>query len=167
MDRLILFSAGTTFTLFFILHLFVLRISGSEKILNGLISSLIIVSFFHFTVNLYFFGLAVLSVSYFIFILAAVIYVWGFLGLVTTSLRIQFLTEIDKRGTRGITDAELLKKYNRDIIVKTRLARLANSGEIKETGGIYSYNQKYSYFYLHLFMLKLLNRLYKKSRYHY
>ena len=167
MDILILSSATAAFSVFFILHLVIFRFAGSKKILNGLVYSLLLASVFHFIFNLIFTGPAILLISYLIFILLATIYIWGFLGLVTTSLRIQFLTEIAKRGEKVISGTELLKKYNRDIIVKTRLIRLEASGEIKKTGGQYVYGQKFSYFTIHLFMLKLLNRLYKKSRYHY
>src|SRR3989344_8335313 len=141
MDLFILFTALITFIVFFVLHIIILRLLGSSKILKGMSYSIFASSVFHIILFYRFFEPIYFSVSYIIFILMALIFIWGFLGVVTTSLRVQLLTEINKSGDNGISYKKLLEKYNKDIIIQNRLVRLTVSGEIRKEGDYYFYNK--------------------------
>lgn len=165
MDLLIIQSSLFTFFIFLVVQIIVFRNLGSTKILKGMYYSFFIVSMLHFIFFFKSFGLIYFLVSYLILIFLNLIYIWSIVGVATTSLRMQLLMEIAKAGPKGILYSELLRKYNRSVIVKNRIQRLSDSGEIAKLGKFYVYKGKISYFSIHLFLIGLLNKLYAKRRY--
>jgi hypothetical protein len=85
--------------------------------------------------------------------LLTVLFVFGIFSIMEASLTLRFLVEIS--GARGgITPAELKRKYNRNFIVKRRIARLLYSGELKKTRGMYMLGRT-SYFRLREYLLDI------------
>lgn len=165
MDFLILIIAAVSLLLFFIAHLIILRFAGSGNILKGTVNSFLSASILFPVLLFTGIGFFEVAVSFFVYSLGFVVYVWGPLGFVTTSLRLNLLTEILKNGDKGIPYEGILKKYNRREIAGNRLKRLIEGGEIVKSGRYFVYNKKISYFRFHLLLLKILNRLYIKNRY--
>ena len=94
------------------------------------------------------------------FFLLASGYFMGIFGLLATSVRIRVITEIAKNGTHGLTYNDLLKQYNRDMIVKTRLDRFVSSGDIVYKRKTYAINQGIRFFMLPDFLLHLMEVIY-------
>lgn len=162
MNLYILISASVSFLTFNILEIIISRSLGNKKIINGLIYAFAVTSVLHFAV----FGiLAATVISYIIFGLLALLFTLGFFGIATTSLRMQLLTEVYKRGRKGISYPAITKIYNRDIIIKKRLERLVAAGEIGKIGKTYQYKRHFSYLGLHSFLHLLINRIFKKENY--
>jgi|TARA_B100001971_G_C18156751_1_gene519009 hypothetical protein len=80
-------------------------------------------------------GLIVLS--YIIFVIMYYVYTLYIFGVYESAIRIRLLREIVDSGSHGITLAQIKEHYNGAMIIKKRLARLVNSGEI-----IYDCNTK-------------------------
>lgn len=178
MDLFIIISSAFSFILFIIFQILIFRYLINTKILKGLYYALGITSVFHFLIfwlfsqsiffpNKYSFVTIFLYsfVSLALFLLLAFIFILAFLGVVTTSLRIQLLIEIKKSGRKGISYKRILTKYNKEIIIMTRIARLAEAGEIKEKKGFYCYEKHLTYFRLHTFALVLLAKIYNMPLY--
>lgn len=170
MDFFVIISASISFIMFLCIKIIILRLRGPSAIIKSLSLAFMAASIIHLilfgfmAVVLY--NLFILSlVSFVMFGLLAFLFTLGLFGPVTTSLRIQLLIEIQKKGKTGISYLQLLKKYNRDIIVRKRLDRLVSIGEIQKNGNVYQYKEKISYFRLHTFVLVLLNRLFKTENY--
>lgn len=164
MDILILTVASISFVSFLGIKIVMLRYLGSSKIIKGLMYSFVFVSVFHWIILFILFGFIVSFISYFIFSLLSLIFVWAILGVVTTSLRIQLLVTICNTK-KGISHGQLIQKYNRNIITQIRLRRLLSAGEITYLKGNYYYNNKVSYFRIHMALILLLGKLYKVTNY--
>lgn len=178
MDLFIIISAVFSFILFLILQILIFRYLKNTKILKGLYYALGITSIFHylifwilskylfFKIQYSFFTIFFdSSVSLILFMLLAFIFILAFLGVATTSLRMQLLIEIKNKGKKGITYNQLLAKYNKEIIIMTRVARLIEAGEIEKIKDFYCYKKHLTYFRLHTFALVLLARIYKMPIY--
>lgn len=92
-------------------------------------------------------------------------YIFAVLGTATTSLRVQMLSVIADSGRAGISLREFVSKYNAAVMVRQRLARFTESGEVVRKGDLYypGYS-KTLYIKLSAFIL-FLNRLYRNDIY--
>lgn len=170
MDFFIIVSVLSSFIIFLTAKIVIFRLIRQENIVSGLIYATAVSSILHFMIfgifTIYFFIPFFLSlISYFMFILLDFIFIMAIVGIVTTSLRIQLLIEIYKMGRKGILYNQLLKSYNRKIIVRNRLNRLKDTGDVEESHGYFHYKKKFSYFRLHTFAMVLLGKLYKRPIY--
>lgn len=171
MDKIILLTGLSGFIFFYIFHLLLFRLEN-HKVLKVLIYSTILAEVSNM-ILLYIlvhgdflqkYGLPAILIavliSSFIYILLCFSYVLTVFGVCVTSIRIQMLCEIAKTRGRGVSEVQMLKKYNKNDIVRTRLSRLIGSGEIKKEKNFYYPNKKISYFQLHTYLLILIRRLY-------
>ena len=170
MDFLTIISVLSSFILFVIVKIVIFRFIKQENIVTGLVYAIVVSSVLHFILfaafTTFFFTPFLLSIiSYFMFLLIDFIYIMAVVGIVSTSLRIQLLIEIYKKDQKGISYSRLLKKYNRKIIVRNRLKRLKDTGDIEQSGSYYHYHEKLSYFRLHTFAMVMLSKLYKRPIY--
>lgn len=175
MDFFILINVTFAFFLFFILHLVIFRIISADKVFNGLMFVFLLAGFisiilgiwldyilFHFAVNYLIFGEILVLFLYFIITL---FYILAFFGISVTSLRINVLSLINRTGRKGLTYEQILRTYNKDIIVETRLQRLMGSGVLGKVGGKYKVKDIFSYFVFHTYLFGILRRLYQGSKY--
>lgn len=148
-DLVTVMASLAGFTLFFVLHMVVFRRIREEHA----------VRWFFLLVTLVSLVLAVYSwVGSILFILLSCCYFMGIFGLMATSVRIRILSEIVRAG--GLTYKALLVRYNRDTIVRSRLARLVASGDIVFTYGKYRPAGRFTFFMAPAFVLKLMKMLY-------
>lgn len=178
MDLFIIIFSAFSFLLFIIIQILIFRYLKNTKILKGLYFALGITSIFHYLIfwilsKYLFFKIGYSfftiffdsSVSLILFMLLAFIFILAFLGVMTTSLRIQLLIEIKNSPKKGISYKQLLARYNKEIIIMTRVARLIEAGEVEKKKDFYFYKKHLTYFRLHTFALVLLARIYKMPIY--
>lgn len=164
MDFLVLAISAISLINFLVIKIVILRYIGSGKIIQGLVYAFGIATLIHFLIFFFLFGFILAFISFIIFWISSIIYVWAIVGIATTSLRIQLLVTISE-AKNGISYTKLLEKYNKNIIIENRLKRLTEAREITYINGKYHYNQKISYFRIHMFLLLLLAKLYKVTSY--
>lgn len=179
MDFLILIISLASFSLFLVIHVSIFRFIKSSGVMKWLMKGFLFAGLFHFAI----WGLVFVAkpslfipystsilitaafISFILYCLLTFSFVFAVFGITVTSIRIQLLIEIAKAGTKEISTAKILKRYNRDTIVKTRLTRLIEGGELRCIKGEYFQNRRFSYFLLHTYLLVMVNKLYKKSGY--
>ena len=97
-------------------------------------------------------------IAFILYALVSCEYFMGIFGLMATSVRIRLLTEIARSGGRGLTMPKLLKRYNREMIVRGRLARFMASGDIMKSGSCYRARGGVTFFTLPALILTTLKR---------
>jgi len=105
----------------------------------------------------------IIAISMLVYGSISFFYVLAIFGISVTSVRIHLLYLINQKGKSGISLEQILKSYNRETIVKNRLARLIGSRELKRSGKFYMVNKLISYFIVHTFLLVLTHKLYRGS----
>lgn len=100
-------------------------------------------------------------ISLMTFNLFVVAYILGVFGMVVSSLRIRILSEIAHRGERGLSIDNLLRHYNKEAIIKERVRRLIQTGDIFCEKGTYRLNNRFSLFLFHKIVFDVLGTLYK------
>lgn len=148
-DAPIVMASLIAFAVFFALHVAVFRKIGETAAVRWFFTLVFLV------------GLATAMVSWMsslLFLLLSCCYFMGIFGIMATSVRMRILTEI-ARG-RPLTYRALLLRYNREVIVRSRLARLVASGDIAFASGKYRAGGRITFFMVPAFMLKLMKTLY-------
>lgn len=139
------------FTFFFAAHLFIFRRIREDHAVRW------------FFILVFVIGFVIMSFSWLssiLFILLSCCYFMGVFGLMSTSVRIRMLSEIARMGTKGMTFKQLLARYNREAIVRSRLSRLMASGDIVFADGKYRPGGRVTFFMVPAFVLKLMKVLY-------
>lgn len=98
--------------------------------------------------------------SVMLFVILACCYFMGVFGLMATSVRIRVLCEIARTGTRGMTMKQLITRYNSEVIVVQRLARLVSNGDLKYFGGKYHARNGFTFFVFPALVLRCMKLLY-------
>lgn len=164
MDFYILETAFFGFLLFLTLHILIYRSIDKIKVVNFLIFTYFLSSLLYLLIEFFIFypqGSKVpLFVSFLIYNLMVVAYILGIFGMLVSSLRIRLLLEIGKGGKNGITVEEILKSYNKELIIGERLKRLVESGELSYEKGRYSLKRGFSVFLIHNYIFEFLRKLY-------
>ena len=143
LDGMILWSAFIGFVIYLIVHFFIFRQVSDRKVIQWLIRTfllggiinislgLLLSSQFHRLVN---HGAWVVIVtggcSFFIYGLLCFIYVLCVFGPYESSIRLRLLRELEIAGAQGLTQEEILARYNTEIILNRRLNRFIGSGEV-------------------------------------
>lgn len=137
------------FLIFFVAHVFVFRRIRQEEAVRWFFILAFVTSFVT----------ALFSwMSSVLFFLLSCCYFMGVFGLMATSVRIRILSEV--AGAKAITYEALLLQYNRDTIVRSRLARLVASGDIVLKRGTYRSCGTLTFFMAPALVLKLMKVLY-------
>lgn len=160
-DILILLASFFSFCLFLVVQVGVFRILSAERVLSGIIGVFLAAGLLTsiglvFTVKINI--VLVMIVMWGLYGFLAFLYIVGVFGVIESSIRIKLLQLISIQS-QGLRYSELLKRYNRDIIVTKRLKRLIGSGELMVSKGKYRIGKRFSFFqvpaYFSLFMKKL------------
>lgn len=167
-DFLTIISSLVGFISFFILHLTLLRGIRRRKIITQVKKTYFLSVWTVFIPILLFkyqtgcFSTKSLvfasTEALFLYSLLCLFFVLAFLGMLQSSVRINLLMHIYS-GKNGMRKEELKKSLETEVIVKDRLDRLVESGDIKYVDGKYQLNRKLSYFYFHAFMFEFLKRI--------
>ena len=84
------------------------------------------------------------------------IYVIGIFGIMATSIRMEVLRVIGDRGTQGVTLGQLRQLCSPARVVKSRIKRLVQSGDMDLTGEFYSLRRTWSFFFVNAFIILLV-----------
>ena len=175
MDYFVLAGGIGTFIVYFLFHIVVFRMVEDRLVFKSLIFVFVFVGILQGVVissvlNL-FLGesflsiLTVVATSFFIYFNLSFFFVLAIFGVSISSIRIQILDLISQSKLKGVSTKVILMKYNRDIILRTRLNRLISSGEIKRSGDYFVAHKRFSYFIIHTYVLVLMYKLYGGNKY--
>lgn len=145
LDLLILGTVLTSFAVFFLLKVIILRMVHPEAVLRWIVNIFLMSSVVHclalalmydyfggrYPGGLFFAGV----ISYVTFGLLAFVYIVCVFGPSETSIRIRLVRELAQARGGRLTHEELLRKYNGRLILERRLQRLMLAGEIAERQG--------------------------------
>ena len=173
LDLAIIASSAVSFMVFFCLQVVVFRLVPQEAVLKWIMNIFAMASVLHFVFLTVFIGynqpsypggIFLLSVvSYFLFGLAAFVYILCIFGPSETSIRIRVVRELgDLKGSR-LAHEELLKRYNGQAILRRRIERLKLAGEIIEKDGRYLLLNKSNAFFMIDAVALLLQKMLRKS----
>lgn len=99
-------------------------------------------------------------IAIFLYILLVGVYIFAIYINIDSSLHVRVLQEIAKIGSKGLTFKDLLSIYNKEIILKKRIAWLVNCGEIGLEGNKFYMRRRYSLLLIREKFLVLLSKLY-------
>lgn len=164
MDFYLLLVPITSFIIFFLIHIVIFRKIDENEVIRWLfnayfIGELINISIGYLTFSAYTLLLVFLSST--IYTLMVWIYFLGVFGVMASSVRINILFIIYKSKSSGISESEILRKYNRKIIIRKRLNRFISSGELAVIDGYYKTNRRFSFFILYNLITSFLRKLYR------
>ena len=173
-DLLIILSSLTTVVVFLILQILIVRSVDNNKaagwsisiykwgaIGNVVVSSLAYSAFMN-TTPVHILIFIILS-SIFYLSIALIVYLFIF-GIAFTSVRAQLVSIIDSAGKNGLTYSEILRKYNKDIIVKKRLERLTKYGALSYKHGLYQTTDSLSLISIANYILVALKKVYFRNQ---
>lgn len=172
MDFQIIFISIISFVFFILVQIFYFRKVKSKEVFGALIYvykqaatiPIILGIIFYFLGKTLEFTLMVTVISLIIYSLLVFIYTLCLFGLLESSIRIRLLSEVHLAGDKGITEKQIVGKYNQNIILKKRLARFLQSGEIKEKDCYYYPTKKISFYIIPFVLTILIWKLYGKKR---
>lgn len=95
-----------------------------------------------------------------VYTLETFLYIFTVFSVFEASLTIRFLIEIAQTGERGINADDLLKRFNRQMIIQRRIERFLRSGDLVEDHTRYRMNTRASYFQLRELMINELRWLF-------
>jgi len=168
MDGIILLFACILFLIFLIVHILVIRKYQDQAVLVWLLKIFFGVALGG-CILVFIFGAKkpiqeLLFATTLIFVLYGLVtlaYVQAIFGITLTSLRIQLLTELFNAKNQHMKISELLKKYNRKVLIRQRLFRLVSSGVVGKENGTFFLKNKTSPYFVHIYIADFLYRLYK------
>ncbi|OGG04282.1 hypothetical protein A2Z33_03985 [Candidatus Gottesmanbacteria bacterium RBG_16_52_11] len=174
---LIVLNALAFSSIFYVIHLVIVRFLPPEKIYiwpimlyvaSSVISILIYFPFFRYiTIAAYyplFAQLIILIGALILYTLIIGVYVLVVFGaLLESAIRIRLLAVIANAGYKGITAAQILKTYNTDTIIRKRINRMLVSGIIAGSDKSYMIKKNSLPLYFNGYAVIILNRLYHKS----
>lgn len=165
-DIYILVNTLISIFIYFSLHIVIFRCIDRNKVvlwlmniyLSGALINILCGLFIIKPYNIYY-GI----LSFILFTFAVYIYILGIFGLIDSSVRIKLLLLINKYQKNGVSEKEILKIINRDIIVRSRLKKLITSGDLKKEDDYISRKRKFSYFNLNWFMTSVIKKIYSSD----
>ncbi len=169
-DQFILVMAGLSCLFFIAIQVLVFRFIGAAGVLKWLmnvywISTILgegLTIFFARNVSA-FHGrgpaelVIVFLVSFILYSLMAFLYVLFILGPYESSVRLRIVQEMDRYYPKGCSLAALLQAYNTEIILKRRLGRLMEAGDISYDGHLYHLKKEINLFLVTDRMVAQLN----------
>lgn len=164
-DVLILEASTLSFSLFLMIQIGVFRTLSAERVLSGIIGVFLAAGLLTsiglvFTVKINI--VLVMIVMWGLYGFLAFLYIVGVFGVIESSIRIKLLQLVSIQS-QGLRYSELLKRYNRDIIVTKRLKRLIGSGELMVSKGKYRVGKRFSFFLLPAYFSRVMKKLYGVS----
>src|SRR3989338_6044211 len=172
MDIVILINVCVSFIFFLLVHLIVFRYIQHREVFRWLVIVFLIGASLSQSIYLILIlwllptvspiALAISeAISLVLYALTTSIFVLAIFGIIEASLRIRMLAEITKTGKKGISYDELLIRYNRNMIVKKRLERFLQSGDIGFDGERYFIKHRVTPFSIPGYLFSLIWKLYR------
>ena len=163
MDIYILITAIFRFFLFLIIQILLFRAINKKNAIKWLIYTLALSTLISLIFEWVFspsFNFYNCIISIFISTCMIALYILGFLGMIVSAVRLRLLSEVAYSGDKGISKANLLKIYNKDKIIESRLARLKEDGDLRFKDGYYYIHNRLSPFLFHGIIFRLMRRLF-------
>ncbi len=169
-DILILINTLLGFITYMVVQVIVFRKIKQTEVLRGLFSVYIISALTLVIVSLssYFFSIVQesfaiiflgLIISFFLYTILILGYIMVIFGITESSVRIRLLREISIFGN-GIKVAQILKIYNKDVILEKRLKRFLAAGAISLRNGYYQRERGFSAYTLPDLVIRFFWKLY-------
>jgi hypothetical protein len=161
-DILTILYGTIGFLVFILIQMLSIRLSYENKIISVIVTSYVLAGIMTALTGYLLFGITVPQaiLSFVVYNLFCFFYVQAILGIAFSSVRIQLLKVVRDAGEKGISLDEILKKYNRRIIIENRLKRLTESDVVSNNDGYYSIKSANSPFFLHAIWLRFVQRIY-------
>jgi hypothetical protein len=173
MDLNILVTSLLSFIFFLILHTLIFRKVRHDKVLIWIVKTCLIGSIFPLLLSLIisiinpikiypllYQAIIIFVISYILYCLFAVIYILGPFGLIESSLRLKLLSEIFNAGEKGIKYQNLLRAYNKYVIIQKRLDRFVASKDFLYKNNYYTIKNRFSYFIIQNQLFTIIKKLY-------
>lgn len=172
-DIFAVISSAVEFALFWVLHVLIFRYVGKQQILKWisylfltvsltaayaewhLVSAFSIIPVTQIAVKLF-----VLAVVFILFALYTFIYIINIFGAIESAIRVRLLNMVAETGSRGLRKTVLMKKYNKNIIIRKRLLRLVSSGELAVENNQYRINKRISLIFIPVYITEFMHRIY-------
>ncbi len=149
------------FVLYIVIQFLTLRFIKAEKIIKGIVNIYLFTGFIQFLAESVWLGVAPAFYSFILYTLLVANYIIGIFGVIESSVRVRILMEINSRGTGGIKEKEINKKYNKKIILEKRLKRMIASGELKLEKGYYRRNGRLTFYNIAEMFYRIIWYLYQ------
>lgn len=160
MDIFIIINTLISITAYFILHIIILRKINQNDIFKWLVYVYLLAGFFPFLIGWWGGFIFGSFVSWMFYTFLVLIYVLAILGVMESSIRIRLLKEIYDAEGHAITLKQLLKKYNKDVILHKRLQRFLSAGEISFSEGKYQMENNITPYTLPDLVIKSIWKIY-------
>ncbi len=165
LDINIFLTAVFSFFVFLGVHFIVFRHIEEKTVLSWLMRIYYLGALVNLFVSFTMLGFGSIVFVFFSFLLYTMLvfcYILGIFGLMESSIRIGLIMKIGQSSTYGMRKQDILKNYNRRIIVAKRLKRFVASGELKYQKGYYLIKKKFSYFIINDFINSFMRKIYEK-----
>lgn len=171
-DLFILLTAGTIVFLFLILHLVFLRNRSTANVFKNLASAYLAAVLGALLPNLSVLsgklmtgiGISIFAFGILISIvfsgMTILVYILVLFGIMLTSVRMRILGEIYQSGKKGLSQREILTRYNTEKLLTVRLERFVASGEIIYRSGFFLRQKKFTPYSLPDLVIRLVWKMY-------
>ncbi len=102
----------------------------------------------------------ILFINFTLYSLCVFIYIISIFGALESAIRIKLLDLVNCAGNIGIKETDILRKYNKNIIIRKRLQRMASSGELSVKNNVYRINRRWSLIFIPALLTKYICRIY-------
>lgn len=173
MDVLTILVAATSFGLFLGIHMMACRRMSADDLLKSLWRTCAMTMIFPLIITTALFLLKVSTLPLMVWVCIAAfstllqgvlcfVYVLCIFGPYETSVRMRLVREIFKASPHGLTQAELDRCYNAQIIARIRVRRLTGSNYMVEENGVYRVGTATNVFFVFDiitgFLIKMIGR---------
>ncbi len=158
-DFQIVSTAAVAFLVFVACQILVFRRIDHRMAVVWFIRILASVGILLFTANALYGSLFAGFFAFILYMVASCAYFMGVFGLLATSVRIRLLCEVAAAGEQGVTWDQLLRKYNKRMIIKKRLERFVASGEVVLRDRKYYIKEGLTFFRLPTILLSLMKTI--------
>jgi len=155
MDGQFIIMACVSFCFFVLASAILFRMTPQDAAISWMVRAFIVIGIGHALYFWSYWGLVGLLWWGTMYTFLTMLFVFCVFSVMEASLTLRILSEIARTGTKGMTHKQLLQRYNRNVIVKRRLARLVYSGDLLYVNGAYKQNKVSHYMIREYFLICL------------
>jgi hypothetical protein len=99
-----------------------------------------------------------------IFSLTTALYIFTFFSFTEASVTLRILMEIASGNSKGVMKTDIWKRYNTKTIIKRRLSRFIQGGDIIQKGTLYIWKKSMSPFILREYAVSIIQFLFPQKK---